>query len=53
MQTNMNLVKVYIAIVRAPNVIAHPFRKPAMLQRKMGREPKQTRKTFSPSITIA
>ena len=48
MTTNMNLVNVYIAMVRAPKAIAHPFRKPAMLHRKMGREPKQTRKTFSP-----
>jgi hypothetical protein len=39
MQTNMNLVNVYIVTVIAANNIAHPLRKPAMLQRKMGKGP--------------
>jgi hypothetical protein len=35
----MNLVNVYIATVIAANSSAHPLRKPAMLQRKMGKGP--------------
>ena len=39
MQTNINLVNVYIAIIIAPNIIANALRKPVMLQRKTGKEP--------------
>jgi hypothetical protein len=39
MQTNMNLVNIYITIVITANNITNPFRKPAMLQRKIGKEP--------------
>ena len=39
MQTNMNLVNVYIPTVIATNNIAHPLRKPAVLQRKTGKGP--------------
>ena len=48
MQTNMNLVNVYIATVIATNNIANPLRKAAMLQRKIGKGPKHTLKTDSP-----
>ena len=53
MQTNMNLANVYIVTVIAANNIAHPLRKPAMLQRKMGKGPYNTLKTLGPQITIA
>ena len=39
MQTNMNLVNVFITTIIAANNSAHPLRKPAMLQRKMGKGP--------------
>ena len=39
MHTNMNLVNVDIATVKATNNSAHALRKPAMLQRKMGKGP--------------
>jgi hypothetical protein len=39
MQTNMNLVNVFIKTVITPNNIANPLRKPAMLQKKIGRGP--------------
>ena len=39
MQTNMNLVNVFITTIIAANSIAHPLRKPVMLQRKMGKGP--------------
>jgi hypothetical protein len=39
MQTNMNLMNVYIATVIAANNIANPPRKTAMLQRKKGKGP--------------
>ena len=48
MQTNMNLVSVYIKIVITANNIVNPLRKPAMLQRKMGKGPQHTLKTDSP-----
>jgi hypothetical protein len=39
MHTNMNFVNVDIATVKAANNSALALRKPAMLQRKMGKEP--------------
>ena len=48
MQTNMNLVNVYIVTVIAPNNIANPLRKAAVLQRKIGKGPQHTLKTDSP-----
>jgi hypothetical protein len=35
----MNLVNIYIATVITANNIANPLRKPAMLQRKIGKGP--------------
>ena len=38
-QTNMNLMNVFVIIVKAANKLQQPLRKPAMLQRKMGKGP--------------
>ena len=48
MQTNMNLVNVYIATVIAKNNIANPLRKTDTLQRKIGKGPQHTLKTDIP-----
>ena len=48
MQTNMNLVNVYIVTVIATNNIANPLRKAPILQRKIGKGPKHTLKTDIP-----
>ena len=53
MQTNMNLVNVYITLVRVININANLRRKPKMSQRKMGKEPYNTLKTDIPKITVA
>ena len=53
MQTNMNLVNVYITLVRVININANLRRKPKMSQRKVGKEPYNTLKTDIPKITIA
>ena len=39
MQTNMNHMNVFIMTVKAANKLQQPLRKPAMLQRKTGKEP--------------
>jgi hypothetical protein len=39
MHTNINLVNVYIATVKAANNNPHPLKNPAMLQRKIGKGP--------------
>ena len=48
MQTNMNLVNVYIVTIIATNNSANPVRKTAKLQKKMGKGPKHTLITDSP-----
>ena len=44
----MNHMNVFIMTVKAANKLQQPLRKPAMLQRKMGKGPKHNLKTDSP-----